>query len=596
MKKAHFRFDKIIRHPWRFIFCALVLIHTISFTRVVLVDAAVRGSGFSPPQQIFQAKAPGTDVTSPRVENKIVQAQALNKAIAQDQKPPKPQLAATTKKVENQDPPTEATSPAPVANELEDKIDTTANTVSDAKPDAADMNENPPMNILEQIRAAPPFDPEKTVSWLGGDCGCVVDFSGVVYGFYPYWLAGAPQEIDFSLLSRIAYHALSLDHNGKISSLKNWNPKAADFITEAQRHQTQVDLVIYKNDWEEWFTTSARDRLYLIDETTTNIVNVVDQKIADTSPINLKKVVASESSTKMGDGVTLFFDAYPEDKIAVEFFLDFVETLRKKLKATGEDYALNLMLPMSAIGKGVYTYQNLEEFMNNADSKEDDEIDLYLVILEGAADDASKKEKGLAPKKVLRAQIEKEFSGIRRRNMLRKIVPVVQAVGEQSEAEQQFEDDLIYFEDNFGGVGFWPLPLVGAPETEDVNAKVESVFKQQSGLGFIAQNLPVNDTDYCKFVCPNRWAFRLTYDLLFVLLGAYALIATRSPLFRNLFEAYRFYFMGLAGGALLIFYSALMCDPYLSDKKGWAAIAFVLGLLFYWVLRSYFKMKREDYP
>ncbi len=486
----------------------------------------------------------------------------------------------------------------PVSHEIE--VSTEPLPLETLPPDLAqDVSAVAPiLSILSQVKGSPPFSPEKQIQWQGGSCGCVADFSGIVYGFYPYWFSSEEQEVDFSLLSRIGYHALSFDQKGKVRPLRHWNPKTASFISEAQKHQTQVDVVIYKNDWKEWLEISVKDRLFIINETTTNIVAVVDQKISEPGALNIKTLVASESSTKMGDGVTLFFDDYPENPKAVQFFLDFVKTLRKKLKATGEHYYLNLMLPVKAIGQGVYTYQNLEEFMNKEETDADDEIDLYLVILEDEEADRAgiEKDKPLAPKKVLRAQIEKEFSGIKRRNMLRKIVPVIRPVGNKSEQYQQFEDDLIYFEDNFGGVGFWPLPLVGAADTEAVNAKIKTVFKKETGLGFLAKSLPINDTDYCNFVCPNRWIFRLVYDALFGLFLLYALIATRSALFRKLFEKYRIYFMGLGGSALLVFYSALMCDPYLSDKKAWAILALLLGSIFYWVLKTYSKMKQEAYP
>jgi len=444
--------------------------------------------------------------------------------------------------------------------------------------------------ILEQAKDLKAFDPSKLVTWEGDDCGCLVDLSGkTIYGFYPFWLAGEPQKIDFSLLSRIAYYALSFDKKGEMSPLLHWHPRTADFVTEAQRYRTKVDLVIYKNDWSEWFHFSTKDQLFIIDKTSTNIVQAVHQKMPDTLENRVKSMMSSKESTTMGDGVTLYFDDYPEDARAVAFFESFIKTLRLKLDAANPNYKLNLILPMNAIGKGIYSFENLEKFMHDEESSADDDIDLFLVILEKPTTDT---------KKALRLSFEQDhaFKGNQRKNMLRKIIPVISPVGHGSENADPFEHDLIYFEDNFGGVGFWPLPLTTDKNAEKVTEIVDRVFNKTKDLDLLHRLIPEDTFSLCKWICPNRWYFRLAYDLLFVLLFLYALIALQNTAFRNIFNQYRQFFILTVLLAILILYSAVMCDPYLNGKKDEVTLGLIFIGVFFWIWRNYIQMKEAEYP
>jgi len=444
--------------------------------------------------------------------------------------------------------------------------------------------------ILEQAKDLKAFDPSKLIEWQGEDCGCLQDLSGrTVYGFYPFWKAGTPQTVNFSLLSRIAYYALSFDSKGEMSPLLHWHRRTADFVTEAQRYRTKVDLVIYKNDWADWFNFSRKDQLFVIDKTTRNIVRAVDQKMPDTFENRIKSLVSSKESTTMGDGVTLYFDEYPENAQAVAFFESFIKTLRLKLKAANSNYKLNLMLPMHAIGRGIYTFENLEKFMNDENTVADDDIDLFLVMLEKPTTDT---------KKALRLSFEQDrsFKGIQRKNMLRKIVPVISPLGHKANEYKQFEDDLIYFEDNFGGVGFWPLPLAEQKGAEMVEQAVREVFVKKTDLDFIDQMMPKEALSPCKWICPNRWYFRLAYDVLALLFFLYALLALRSVALRNFFNQNKRYFIASAGATVLIFYSALMCDPYLGTKKDEVTLAFIFAGIFFFIWRNYMRMKESEYP
>lgn len=528
----------------------------------------------------------------------IAEAQAVQEA------PPKINTTTEVEATEEttSDSPAEGASETPAKPEAKNAGETPAESEAGAasplSSDAGGQTQPPAnseegvsfQNILEQAKHLKAFDPSKMIEWEGEDCGCLRDLSGrTIYGFYPFWQAGKPQKINFSLLSRIGYYALSFDSKGEMSPLLHWHHRTADFVTESQRYRTKVDLVIYKNDWSEWFHFSTKDQLFVIDKTTRNIVRAVDQKMPDTLENRAKSLASSKDSTTMGDGVTLYFDEYPEDARAVVFFEAFIKTLRKKLKAANPKYKLNLMLPMHAIGTGIYTFENLEKFMHDENTVADDDIDLFLVMLEMPTTDT---------KKALRLSFEQgeSFKGIQRKNMLRKIVPVISPLGHEPDQYKQFEDDLIYFEDNFGGVGFWPLPFAEDKGAEIVEQAVREVFVKKTDLDFIERMVPEAALSPCKWICPNRWYVRLAYDALAFLLFLYALLALRSAALRNFFNQNKRYFIASAVATIVIFYSALMCDPYLSNKKDEVTLALIFVGVFFFIWRNYMRMKESEYP
>ena len=104
-------------------------------------------------------------------------------------------------------------------------------------------------------------------------------------------------------------------------------------------------------------------------------------------------------------------------------------------------------------------------------------VDKVLVFLKRPTSEA---------KKLLRTRLEKgKYYGAERPEVLRSIIPIVPPSGHQFVKRQQpkgqgsnssdkdysqFIDDVAYFNDNFGGIGFWPVPLLGGetPEIKDI--------------------------------------------------------------------------------------------------------------------------------
>lgn len=458
----------------------------------------------------------------------------------------------------------------------------------------------------------------RSIEWNSGSCGCVLeDLSGVVYGFYPFWMAGKPQELDFSVLSRIGYYALSFNQDGAITRPINWRPDKAGFIKMAQKYRTDVDLVIYKNwnDWNEWRDITDSRKSYILEELKTNIVKLAHLKLQDIfSRIKPLLSMGTSPIPTMSNGVTIYFDGYPPNSDSDKFlFLKFIKDLRTSLKALRKDYTLNIMLDMNAIGIGVYDSDSLKKIIPHIEKgangyEEQNIVDHFLVFIE----EPTKK-----TKKDLRNKVEELFTGIHRRTMLRKIIPIITPTENN---KQQLGDDLIYFEDNFGGVGFWTLPIkegsgvafltcakeilsIASAQAEEeprtdkekppladyVNADLQQLYRKHGAR-------PVSG--YRKFVTLHRWGGRILFDIMLAIIAVYALLAKFFCSFRDLFRRFFWWFMAFIFLFVGVFFSLLYFDPAWKNlaRGNLILLLFILVITLISVLKYVKRSRRGEAP
>ena len=412
-------------------------------------------------------------------------------------------------------------------------------------------NVEPMIAVL--YKKVPEFNPQTPIQWDSEGCGCVLDqLSGTVYGFYPFWLAnnGGEQRVNFSVLSRVAYYGLSFDDKGNILQTNNTNNKVSilsgdgqinsdmnDFIHVAHKHNSKVDWVI-QNDrlyWDHWKSLAFGTRVIMFESLADNIARLLTTQL--TSKLDQLNQVLSLgllSPQTQGNGVTLYFNDYPDDPESIVLFNNFFENLKDKLRAANGDYFVNIMLPQSAIGKGLYRYDNLLGKISESSSFEENGLFgsnpssnylpvKFLVLIEEPTTDS---------KKVLRANVEDGgLNGEKRRLLLRNILPVITFDGKNWE---QLEDDLAYFKDNFGGVGFWPLAIDPNEAAEEGNGSAagnaagESEQAQQPVVNKTVSSYLVQyfqdeerfgkpDSLLDEFVCENREMFRIAFSLLTLL-------------------------------------------------------------------------------
>jgi len=159
--------------------------------------------------------------------------------------------------------------------------------------------------------------PEKIL--LSGDgCGCSRNFKehSLVYGFYPHWLAdGNEHVVDFSLFDRVGFYALELNQQGYVKHNLQWpseagvQPNVADFISQAHKHQVDVDVTFYASSWQNW-------EYEQIDRATDIMVDTVTREFKSSDSPRWRKYMplVDDYPTESADGINLFFDDYTDSE------------------------------------------------------------------------------------------------------------------------------------------------------------------------------------------------------------------------------------------------------------------------------------------
>lgn len=437
--------------------------------------------------------------------------------------------------------------------------------------------------ILAQARKKHEFDKSKNIQLEGTACNCVHDnLEGEVYGFYPYWLAGKKQDIDFSVLTRLEYFALGFDDQGNLPSASRWSGLDTEFISVARKYRSKVDLVIYRNDWKTWSELDAAGKSQAFGKLAANIASLLDMPLTDFAS-RAKPYVSLGMGRRpvRGNGVTLYFDGYPDDGESVEAFVEFVGTLNRKLGSGTHGHFVNIMFRSRDIGKGVYEYGRLLDFMGAMKGRGDHEAGNFVVLLE---------EPSTMDKKKLRANVEDGLHGKNRMKLLRNMVMVISYDGR---SERQLADDVIYAGDNFGGIGFWPQPVAegdaGAAATGAISQALHNNFlKELNGLASTQPNV-------CKYVCPNRWFFRLAWDSLLLLLLASAVLYATACSWRPLFDAHFIRFIVFVVLPFFLLTLALLfCDPSWKSFAGDYSLPIMMAVVMIgYVVWNYREKKRK---
>lgn len=384
--------------------------------------------------------------------------------------------------------------------------------------------------LIEAAQQTHELDLSKPIQWLAKPgCGCVLEgLSGQVYGFYPAWLAqGKPPVTDFSVLTRISHFALPFDADGNLGTPDKWSKEHLEFIRTARRHGTALDLTVYRSEWAFLLSGTSASRTSMLDrlllQVPSRAVQLINQPLPQIASGVLGWLPGFAKSQRLGDGLTLYFDnlpsaaTQPELRQAFNAFLrNFVQATVNHLKKEKRNYALNIVVPAGEFGAdGSYDVQTLfdhlkyaeEPEMQNgrikarsAEYKSHTNVTVRFLVLLAEPTTRTKKE--------LHRLIESSpaLQGENRRILMRRIVPVITYAKQPS---QQLEDDFVYFEDNFGGVGFWPMPLIGSAEDPDATADASLTAALASTYTYGDVNAQAQAVG--GWVCVNRWALRSVF-------------------------------------------------------------------------------------
>jgi len=415
--------------------------------------------------------------------------------------------------------------------------------------------------------------------WNSGGCGCVLDDrlpgggstlggrtnSGIVYGLFPVWQTGREQLIDFSVLSSVGYYAVPFDDNGALrdplSGLKD-GAQRLDFVDAAHRHGVRVDWIVRRVDWSSWRALKEDARAKAFD----NLVDNIEKMLLETGGQWVRRLMATLSKgaipeLRRGDGVTLYFEGYPEDAPSITAFMKFHQNLHERLRTSvGEQYSVNLLFPATAIGTGIHACENLIGLLYGPSQTKPQNSGKFLVFLS---------EPSIDTKKDLRKTIEDCATGKRRKDLQQNIVPVIQYSGYD---EPQLNDDVVYFDFNFGGIGLWPHPVAsdmpakgadkGHVNAEQIGGDIRKLLTGDRTQGGTVQQ---SIDRVCTFVCPNRWVFRGLFEAFVAILVVSIVVRLTNCRLNFALKARPAYFYlymgGLVAPTLGLFLSLLYCDP-----------------------------------
>ena len=185
---------------------------------------------------------------------------------------------------------------------------------------------------------------------------------------------------------------------------------------------------------------------------------------------------------------------------------------------------------------------------------------LFLVLLQ---------EPTTNDKKLLRLKIENGLHGKDRMKLLRGVVMAITFDGHNVD---QLTDDVIYAKDNFGGIGFWPQAFV--PDGDAAAAAQSSGIIGTVLHGNFLSTASGDAPSVCKYICPNKWAFRITWNIFVLALVSCILMRFMSCAWRTLFDNHFIHFIaGVVAPFFLLSIALLFCDP------AWQAISRGNGLL-----------------
>ncbi|MDC8760344.1 MARVEL domain-containing protein [Janthinobacterium fluminis] len=455
-----------------------------------------------------------------------------------------------------------------------------------------------------RVRKAPAYDQAQPYRLNSDLCGCNTDnLKQQVYHFLPFWLGGPAQKMDFSLMSRINYYGVTFDNNGDLRMASS-GQKATElfmgnqaqqlaFVTEARRHRVKVDWVIHRTDWAPWQKIEVKNRQAILNRLAANIIGLLDTPMTGLRSELLPWLsFGTQDVPGRGDGVTLYFDGYPTDDNSVALFDEFITTLRQRLTAGGFD--LNIMIRHAELNKGIYRFDKLAAMVSLPErtsqsalygwaknkikhnfgpspSSADFVQPHYLMLLE---------EPTMDNKKTLRSEVEDATHGLPRMALLRRMVPVINFDGL---AWPQLEEELIYFNDNFGGVAFWPNSKRNTAEPNKTAVAGVTLCSASQLLDDCIQDHfrdPPGEADSlaCKFICENRWPLRFLFNVLVLALAATLVAYVRWCGVRPVLQKYYLLALGVAGLAIAIFVGLMICDPFLAHLSDGIVIPATLVL------------------
>jgi len=222
-------------------------------------------------------------------------------------------------------------------------------------------------------------------------------------------------------------------------------------------------------------------------------------------------------------------------------------------------------------------------------------------------------------------QIENEFHGEDRIDVLRKVIPILarvelkesagkEEINDTKSEFRQFSDDISYLKDNFGGIATWPMPMdkfVEEPLDEEKKSELTNPDIQQMSrllkqgfsepyknymdyarLGFMGNllNQPMITKYFsvCSVVCPNRSLINYSFVFLFIT-SLVSFVAFRvNCKARKFIIKMKWFDIALKFTTVMVFLSILGCDPDWQSSADSILITLVLYFIAYFIYQFFF--------
>jgi hypothetical protein len=413
-------------------------------------------------------------------------------------------------------------------------------------------------------------------------CGCVLrrEDHALVYGFYPFWdapvepapgeieegdVAPAPAQVDFELIERMAFYGpqwVESRDSGllELRHAQQWLNLRRDFTTSAHRHRTRVDLAIRLTGWETWHDSQ-------IDMVVDVTAQMMDRfaRFDDLTVAEARRFLPTLFDAPRPDGLTLIVDGYDGigQNASAERLTVIVDRIAQPLLARGQTINLAFDLRLAEARPDESLFADIRDLLEQRPGGQP-VIDRILVFLERPTADAARN--------LLQRMDAGPFRTDVRTDILRRILPVLPPGGHRfvearagdtlriGETDHgQFRDDLIYFQDSFGGMGFWPVPRVA--EGDPHVAVSDIVFAEWDLWQFPEQlkNFELRFDAVCAFACPNRFYLSVAAMLVGLTMSALVLRSFYSGRADRL--AFRFRLVWIGNLTLLVLLVLLTsCD------------------------------------
>lgn len=416
-------------------------------------------------------------------------------------------------------------------------------------------------------------------------CGCVMgrEEHARVYGFYPFWFfptetatdgegaedaetpAEAIAKVDFGLVDQIAFYGPQWVAGEQAGVLElrfqsRWLQHRRDFVYAAHRHRADADLAIRLTGWEDW--------------TESQIETVVANTDRMMAPFARYDVMSADEARRFlptlfdlpqPDGLTLIIDGYVGGAAhpAAERLVSLVNRIAQPLSERGQSLHLGFELDLDQMEMADSLFDDLAPLLER-DIAGESVVENLLVFLEQPTAQTAR---------IIRQKLDGgTYRADVRTDILRRILPVVPPAGarfvdvddaleltDMQSPRGRFLDKLVYFQDNFAGIGFWPVPIAGQPGNDEV---AEIISTTWNAWRFPDELAPVEEgyMAVCAFVCPNRFYFSASAASIATMVALLVVWSFYSGVGHSI--AYRWHLVSLGNITLLALLILMTtCDP-----------------------------------